>query len=246
MKQITKRTRRWLLLALTLSSSAWASGAAEVSVITSNRNLWNYSAQELTQRFSDLDWKSIDQGYKASSAKGLLFWDQKINSIIVEGNRNTAKLSVEIYNKENMGDSGTLSDARFRSVASQWKQMLDEKSGVGGVALSKMRQKEREVQYVTWKLNDATVVLAAEWERSPKSITLEIHPHSYGKNLTATLKNALKGDDVSDKPGPKAADDSVIAKALKKKTYYLSGSNLKKNDISGAPKYYLVYFSASW
>jgi len=243
MKKIIKVSRQWLLLAMTLSTSSWSSGAAEVSVITSNRNLWKFSTQEVTKRFSDLQWKSTDKGYKASSTDGLLFWDQKINSLQVEGGRNTAKLSVEIYNKSS---SGALSDANFRSVASQWKQMLDEKSGVSGVALSKMRQKQREVQYVTWKLSDSTVVLAAEWERSPKSITLEIYPHSYGKQLTASLQKALKGNDSSNRPGPKASGDGLIAKALEKQTYYLSGSSLKKNDISGAPKYYLVYFSASW
>lgn len=104
--------------------------------------------------------------------------------------------------------------------------------------------------------DDATKTFEAEFvESADGKVTVK---RKNGRNMTFALEKLSKGDQefvakqIEAKKAAAEADklkDAPLPKALSGKLVKRSGSSVKKYDLSSqgaVPKYYLMYYSASW
>ena len=187
MKHLIKSAMKTIIVGMSLCSVATISQAKEeISMITSKKEIWNQTPDDVKQRFGGFKWEDLNNGCKVLPKDGLTFWGGDIISFSVMGDSSINVLDLKVYEA---GKSVALDQATFLKLASSWKKKFEDKTGARGRALAKITHNGKDIQAIVWEYNDAVVILMAEWAKAPESLAVKIYSKNEGAKQLSIMNS---------------------------------------------------------
>lgn len=228
--------RKTRTIAITIGTLTHLSlGAADLEPLTYNKNIWQLSPSQISSRFPEFQWHTAKDNEKISSQDNLKFMGLNINSASLRGNEsNTDAIDITIFNAKNQDP---VAPSQFSHATVSWKQHLDQATGKVGRRLPIINNEDTSIQRTTWSFDDSVAVLTAIRNPNPESLKLTLLSRSAAVDYLKSTNPTPKGPNLAGNP---------ILKSFQGNTSILKSGALSKENITGSPEYFLLYFSASW
>jgi len=238
------------------SAAAFALGcsfsfaAVDLEPLTYDKQVWQSPPQLVSQNFPELRWQRTGTGV-VTQHNDLALFGRKIKSakLSAYGEKNT--LSLMEFTVIDSAAAKEMKSEDFTAETFRWKQLIDKQAGSAGKRMASLTKDGVTFYRTAWNFPDAVLVLSANRSTKPDSLKFQIFSKASGyaylnKKGTIGKPPSKPPSDGGGTTPPPATSNSVIAKALKGHTSYLSGGRYQKKNIAGAPEFYILYFSASW